>query len=91
MAHLYTVSALLSRMCALRDGGRRHPNLAQWKEEAEQLSAEYSADYEELKKQREESKELFRIQAQIDSVLKEQERNRTQQAEQQKKNDRNIN
>ena len=52
-----------------------------WKEEAERLSAEYAADYEELKKQREESKELFRIQAQIDSVL------RDQQAQQQNKND----
>jgi len=28
MAHLYTVSALLSRMCALRNGGQRHPNAA---------------------------------------------------------------
>ena len=75
----------------LKDSQDKTLHIAQWKEEAERLSAEYSADYEELKKQREESKELFRIQAQIDSVLKEQERNRTQQAEQQKKNDRNIN
>ena len=75
----------------MKDSQDKTLHLAQWKEEAERLSAEYSADYEELKKQREESKELFRIQAQIDSVLKEQERNQTQQAEQQKKNDRNIN
>ena len=56
------------------------------KEEAEQLTAEYDADYEELKQQREESKDLFRIQAQIDSVLKERERNEARQAEQQKQN-----
>ena len=54
-----------------------HPN--QWKKEAEQLSAEYGANYEELKRQREESKDLFRIQAQIDSVLKERERSQEQQ------------
>ena len=28
MAHLYTGSARLTRMCALRDGGGRHPNAA---------------------------------------------------------------
>ena len=55
----------------------------------EQLSAEYATDYEELKLQREESKELFRIQTQIDSVLKERERSQEQQAEQQKKDEMN--
>ena len=55
----------------------------------EQLSAEYNADYEELKQQREESKELFRIKAQIDSVLKDQERIQEQQAKQQKKDEMN--
>ena len=64
-----------------------HPN--QWKKEAEQLSAEYGADYEELKQQREESRELFHIKAQIDSVLKERERSQEQQAEQQKKDEMN--
>ena len=51
----------------------------------EQLSAEYSANYEELKQQREESRELFRIKAQIDSVLKEWEHIQMQQAEQHRK------
>jgi len=41
-----------------------------------------------LKQQREESKELFRIKAQIDSVLKDQERIQEQQARQQKKDDK---
>ena len=59
-------------------------HISQWKEEEKQLSAEYDADYEELKRQREESKELFRIQAQIDSVLKERERIQEQQSEQRK-------
>ena len=45
----------------------------------EQLSDEYDANYEELKQQREESKELFHIKAQIDSVLKERERIQEQQ------------
>ena len=54
-------------------------HISQWKKEVEQLSAEYSADYEELKRQREESKELFHIKAQIDSVLKERERSQEQQ------------
>ena len=65
----------------LRDNSDKTMHVRSWKEEAERLSAEYPADYEELKKQREESKELFRIQAQIDSVL------RDQQTQQQNKND----
>ena len=55
-----------------------------WREEAERLLVEYNTDYEELKKVREESKELFRIQAQIDSVLREREQ-ASQQQEQQRK------
>ena len=65
----------------LKDNSDKTMHVRSWKEEAERLSAEYAADYEELKKQREESKELFRIQAQIDSVL------RDQQTQQQNKND----
>ena len=73
----------------LKDMPDKTLHINQWKEEAEQLTAEYDADYEELKRQREESKELFRIQAQIDSVLKERERIQAQQAEQQKKDEMN--
>ena len=73
----------------LKDNPDKTLHLSQWKKEVEQLSAEYSADYEELKQQREESKELFRIKAQIDSVLKEQERIQEQQARQQKKDEMN--
>ena len=73
----------------LQDNPDKVLHLSQWKKEAEQLSAEYSADYEELKRQREESKDLFRIQAQIDSVLKERERIQEQQARQQKKDEMN--
>ena len=59
-------------------------HIRDWKEEAERLSVEYNADYEELKKQREEAKELFRIQAQIDSVLREREQLRQKQEQQRK-------
>ncbi len=65
----------------LTDNSDKTMHVGSWKEEAERLSAEYAVDYEELKKQREESKELFRIQAQIDSVL------RDQQTQQQNKRD----
>ena len=68
----------------LKDMPDKTLHISQWKEEEKQLSAEYDADYEELKRQREESKELFRIQAQIDSVLKERERIQEQQSEQRK-------
>lgn len=73
----------------LKDNPDKTLHLSQWKKEVGQLSTEYNADYEELKQQREESKELFRIKAQIDSVLKEQERIQEQQAEQQKKDEMN--
>ena len=73
----------------LKDNPDKILHLSQWKKEAEQLSAEYSADYEELKRQREDSRELFRIQAQIDSLLKERERIQEQQAKQQKKDEMN--
>ena len=73
----------------LKDNPDKTLHLSQWKKEVEQLSAEYSADYEELKRQREESRELFRIKAQIDSVLKDQERIQEQQARQQKKDEMN--
>ena len=66
----------------LKDNPDKTLHLRQWQKEVEQLSAEYDADYKELKRQREESKELFHIQAQIDSVLKERERNQEQQDEQ---------
>ena len=65
----------------MKDNPDKTLHVRSWKEKAERLSAEYTADYEELKKQREESQELFRIQAQIDSVL------RDQQKQQQNKND----
>ncbi len=45
--------------------------------------------YQKLKQQREESQELFRIQEQIDSVLKDQDRIQEQQARQQKKDEIN--
>ena len=73
----------------LKDNPDKTLHLRQWKKEVEQLSAEYSADYEELKRQREDSRELFRIQAQIDSLLKERERIQEQQAKQQKKDEMN--
>ena len=73
----------------LKDNPDKTLHLSQWKKEVEQLSAEYNADYEELKQQREESRELFRIKAQIDSVLKDQERIQEQQAKQQKKDEMN--
>ena len=73
----------------LKDNPDKVLHINQWKKEAEQLSAEYDADYEELKQQREESKELFHIQAQIDSVLKERERSQEQHTEQQKKDEMN--
>ena len=73
----------------MKDNPDKTLHLRQWKKEVEQLSAEYNADYEELKQQREESKELFHIKAQIDSVLKERERSQEQQAEQQKKDEMN--
>lgn len=58
----------------LTDNSDKTMHVGSWKEEAERLSAEYAVDYEELKKQREESKELFRIQAEIDSVLRDQQK-----------------
>ena len=73
----------------MKDNPDKTLHISQWKKEVERLSAEYSADYEELKRQREESKDLFRIQAQIDSVLKERERIQEQQARQQKKDEMN--
>ena len=73
----------------LKDNPDKTLHFHAWKEEAERLSAEYAADYEELKKQREESQELFRIQAQIDSVLKTQQTIQVQQYEQSKQ-ERNI-
>ena len=73
----------------LKDNPDKTLHISQWKKEVEQLSAEYSANYEELKQQREESRELFRIKAQIDSVLKEQERIQEQRARQQKKDEMN--
>jgi len=82
----YAAKRTLERL--LKDNPDKTLHISQWKKEAEQLSAEYSADYEELKQQREESKELFRIKAQIDSVLKDQERIQEQQARQQKKDDK---
>ena len=68
----------------LKDAADKALHIRAWKEEAERLSAEYAADYEELKKQREESKELFRIQAQIHSVLQEREQEKQQQEQQRK-------
>jgi len=68
----------------LKDAPDKALHIRDWKEEAERLSFEYNADYEELKKQREESKELFRIQAQIDSVLQEREQEKQQQEQQRK-------
>ena len=81
LSHLVSVYPLRPgiRTWKLIYGGNHGTRI--WKEEAERLSAEYAADYEELKKQREESQELFRIQALIDSVL------RNQQTQHQKKND----
>ena len=67
----------------LKDASDKTLHIHQWKEEAERLSDEYAADYEELKRQREESQELFRIQAQIDSFLREQERENARQTERQ--------
>ena len=73
----FAAKRTLERLLKDNPDKKLHPN--QWKKEAEQLSAEYSADYEELKRQREESRELFHIKAQIDSVLKERERIQEQQ------------
>ena len=83
----YAAKRTLERL--LKDNPDKTLHLSQWKKEVEQLSAEYNADYEELKQQREESKELFRIKAQIDSVLKDQERIQEQRARQQKKDEMN--
>ena len=83
----YAAKRTLERL--LKDNPDKTLHLSQWKKEVGQLSTEYNADYEELKQQREESKELFRIKAQIDSVLKEQERIQEQQARQQKKDEMN--
>ena len=83
----YAAKRTLERL--LKDNPDKTLHLSQWKKEAEQLSAEYSADYEELKQQREESRELFHIKAQIDSVLKERERSQEQHTEQQKKDEMN--
>ena len=69
----------------LKDTADKSLHVRSWKEEAERLSAEYAADYEELKKQREESQELFRIQAQIDTVLQVRQQEENQRLEQQKK------
>ena len=69
----------------LKDSVDKALHIRAWKEEAERLSAEYAADYEELKKVREESKELFRIQAQIDSALQVRQQEENQRLEQQKK------
>ena len=69
----------------LKDNPDKTLHLSQWKKEVGQLSTEYNADYEELKQQREESKELFHIKAQIDSVLKERERSQEQEVGQQRK------
>ena len=66
----------------LKDHPDKTLHIRNWKEEAERLSTEYAADYEELKKQREESYELFRIQTQIDSVLKAQGITHAQKSEQ---------
>ena len=83
----FAAKRTLERLLKDNPDKKLHPN--QWKKEAEQLSAEYDADYEELKRQREDSRELFRIQAQIDSLLKERERIQEQQAKQQKKDEMN--
>ena len=79
----FAAKRTLERLLKDNPDKKLHPN--QWKKEAEQLITEYDADYEELKRQGEESKELFRIQAQIDSVLKERERNQEQQVGRQRK------
>ena len=73
----FAAKRTLERLLKDNPDKKLHPH--QWKKEAEQLSAEYGADYEELKQQREESRELFHIKAQIDSVLKERERIQEQQ------------
>ena len=84
----FAAKRTLDRM--LKDAPDKALHIRAWKEEAERLSAEYAADYEELKKQREESKELFRIQAEIDSVLREQEHIRAQQDEQKRKQETTL-
>ena len=68
----------------LKDAPEKALHIRDWKVETGRLSAEYATDYEELKKQREESKELFRIQAQINSVLQEREQEKQQQEQQRK-------
>ena len=84
----FAAKRTLERLLKDNPDKKLHPN--QWKKEAEQLSAEYGADYEELKQQREESRELFRVKAQIDSVLKERGRSLIQQAEQQRRQETDM-
>ena len=74
----------------LKDNPDKTLHISQWKNEVEHLSAAYDADYEELKRQREESRELFHIQAQIDSALKERGRSLIQQAEQQRRQETDM-
>ena len=74
----------------LKDNPDKTLHISQWKNEVEHLSAAYDSDYEELKRQREESRELFHIQAQIDSVLKERGRSLIQQAEQQRRQETDM-
>ena len=78
----FAAKRTLDRM--LKDAPDKALHIHAWKEETERLSDEYAADYEELKKQREESQELFRIQAQIESVLREREQAKQQQEQQRK-------
>ena len=84
----FAAKRTLERLLKDNPDKKLHPN--QWKKEAEQLSAEYGADYEELKQQREEFRELFRVKAQIDSVLKERGRSLIQQAEQQRRQETDM-
>ena len=79
----FAAKRTLDRM--LKDAPDKALHIHAWKEETERLSDEYAADYEELKKQREESQELFRIQAQIDTVLQVRQQEENQRLEQQKK------
>ena len=79
----YAAKRSLDRL--LKDSDDKALHLRSWKEEAERLSSEYTMDYEELKKVREESKELFRIQTQIDAVVQAGEQKENRQKEQQKK------
>lgn len=84
----FTAKRTLERL--LKDNPDKTLHISQWKNEVEHLSAAYDADYEELKRQREESRELFHIQAQIDSVLKERGRSLIQQAEQQRRQETDM-